>query len=165
MADVSLAALALRLVVSMAVVVALMLVAAKALRRTQGRLASGGGSKRRQVLDITVVAQQALSRHASVAVVHHGGRELVVGVTDQQVTLLAEGIAPRIDDEEPSGSSRSRRARTTTVRIDDEPAAAGIAADGPSRFMRSAEDAARIEKGMSAWTEALEALRERTVRR
>lgn len=82
----------IRLAASLGMVVAIILVAAKVLRRRGGlRLGRSAGGPRLDVLDRT-----SLSRSASVAVVRVGGRGLVVGITDQSVTLLTE--APELVD-------------------------------------------------------------------
>lgn len=86
--DVNVLELLLRLVLSMGLVVAIIVVAAKFLRNRPGLglgLGRGGDGPKLDVLDRTQVA-----RNASVAVVRVGGRGLVVGVTEHQVTLLAE---------------------------------------------------------------------------
>ena len=90
--DVSMVELTLRLAVSLALVVAVIVVAAKVMRR-RGGLGFGrsGSAPRLDVLDRTQVA-----RNASVAVVRVGGRGFVVGITEQSVTLLAE--APELID-------------------------------------------------------------------
>ena len=81
-----------RLAASLGMVVAIILVAAKVLRRRGGlRLGRSASGPRLDVLDRT-----SLSRSASVAVVRVGGRGLVVGITDQSVTLLTE--APELID-------------------------------------------------------------------
>lgn len=81
-----------RLAASLGMVVAIILVAAKVVRRRGGlRLGRSGDGPRLDVLDRTSVA-----RNASVAVVRVGGRGLVVGITEQSVTLLAE--APELID-------------------------------------------------------------------
>ncbi|UDY24055.1 flagellar biosynthetic protein FliO [Nocardioides sp. Kera G14] len=73
--------LVLRLVFSLALVLGLLLLIAKfANRRFKGR--SGAA--------IQVVHRQQLSRSSSVAVVTVGTRVLVLGSTEQQVTLLTE---------------------------------------------------------------------------
>jgi flagellar protein FliO/FliZ len=81
-----------RLAASLGMVVAIILVAAKVSAGGAG-CASGGRptAPRLDVLDRTSVA-----RNASVAVVRVGGRGLVVGITEQSVTLLAE--APELID-------------------------------------------------------------------
>lgn len=73
--------LVVRLVVSLAVVVGLMLLLAKlSMRRFKGRSDSL----------VRVVHRQALSRSSAVAVVTVGSRVLVLGTTEHQVQLLTE---------------------------------------------------------------------------
>ena len=142
--DVSLLSLALRLAVSLGIVLLLMFGAASLLRRRAGaggmRLAALGRPGAGRTAPLAVVARQPLGRTAAVAVVRCGDRALVVGVTDTSVTMLAEADAsvfdPRDAREEQDGSE----------------------ADGPvppGGAMRSG----------TTWTGVLEALRERTVRR
>ncbi len=106
--DPSLGALALRLLGSLAVVVGLLLLIARGVNR---RFKAPAGAA------IQVVHRQALGRGQGVAVVSVGTRVLVLGTTEQQVTLLAEvepdevgldlledgglGPAPSEDDGEP----------------------------------------------------------------
>lgn len=82
-------ALLFRLVVSLGVVFGLMALAAKGARRVGLGGASSAGGRRRGA-PIEVVARHQIGRRASVALVRAGGRGLVLGVTDQSVTLLAE---------------------------------------------------------------------------
>jgi len=105
--DTSLFALLVRVVVSLGVVFGLMAGAAAVLRRSglAGTAVSGRRGLRRAV-PVEIVARHGLSRAASVAVVRLGGRGLVLGVTDQQVTLLTEIDAAELDtppDEQPAG--------------------------------------------------------------
>ena len=73
--------LVVRLVVSLAIVVGLMLLLARlSMRRFQGR----GDAL------VRVVHRQALSRSSSIAVVTVGSRVLVLGATEQSVRLLTE---------------------------------------------------------------------------
>ncbi|MDO9379144.1 MAG: flagellar biosynthetic protein FliO [Nocardioidaceae bacterium] len=72
--------LVVRLVVSLAVVLGLLLVL---YRVSQRRL--GGGTTL-----LSVVGRQAVGRNSSVTVVTVGGRVLVLGVSEQQVSLLTE---------------------------------------------------------------------------
>jgi flagellar protein FliO/FliZ len=88
-------ALVARLLLSLAIVFAVMIAASWLLRRTRGGLSL---RKRTAVLD--VVAQQSLGRSASVAVVVAGGRAMLVGVTDASVTLLAERDASELVEEQ-----------------------------------------------------------------
>jgi flagellar protein FliO/FliZ len=79
---------ALRIFFSLAVVLLLMWGLARVARRPlSGR---GGGA-------LAVLARQPLTRGASVAVVRVGERAFVVGVTDQNVTLLAEADPDAIE--------------------------------------------------------------------
>jgi flagellar protein FliO/FliZ len=73
--------LAGRVMVSLALVLAVMWAIARKLRR--------GGKQRSSGL-IDILGRQQLSRTASVAVLRVGARALVVGVTDTQVTVLGE---------------------------------------------------------------------------
>lgn len=79
--DASFGELAVRLVGSLAVVVGLMLLIARTVNR---RFKAPSGAT------IQVVHRQALGRGTGVAVVSIGTRVLVIGTTEQQVTLLAE---------------------------------------------------------------------------
>lgn len=84
--DVSLFSLFLRLTVSLGVVLVLVRVAAGMLQRASG----AGPRRRRGPAEVEVLLRQQVGRRASVTVVRAGGRALVLGVTDQSVTLLAE---------------------------------------------------------------------------
>ena len=112
---------ALRMLVSLAIVLALMYIAARLMQRTRGggprRMARPAGlaslrsglarassgrprperSPRRRTL-LEVIARQPLSKSASVAVVRVGDRTLLVGVTDSAVHLLTEVEATPSDD-------------------------------------------------------------------
>lgn len=79
--DPSITDLAVRLVGSLAVVVGLMLLIARGVNR---RFKAPSGAA------IQVVHRQSLGRGIGVAVVSVGTRVLVVGTTEQQVSLLAE---------------------------------------------------------------------------
>jgi flagellar biogenesis protein FliO len=84
--DVNVVELVLRLALSMGLVVAVILVAAKVMRgRTGFGLGRNPEMPRLDVLDRTQVA-----RNATVAVVRVGGRGLVVGITESSISLLAE---------------------------------------------------------------------------
>lgn len=85
--DVSLPALFLRLIVSMAVVLLLLRLAAGLLQRANG----GGRSRRRGRAEVEVLLRQPLGRRSSIGVVRAGDRALVIGITDHTITLLAEG--------------------------------------------------------------------------
>lgn len=92
--DPGMAELGVRLIGSLAVVVGLLLLVA---RFTNRRFRARTGAP------IQVVSRQSLTRGSSVAVVTVGARVLVLGTTEQQVTLLAEvdpdevGLDPDLD--------------------------------------------------------------------
>ncbi len=85
--------LAVRLVFSLAVVVGLLLLLA---RFGAKRFNSGTNAP------IKVLHRQSLSRNGSVALISVGGRVLVLGTTDQQVSLLTELDPDEIDIVEPT---------------------------------------------------------------
>ena len=142
--DTSLVALLVRVVVSLGVVLAVMAGAAAVLRRSGvvGTAPAGKrGSRRRNAVE--VIARHGLSRGSSIAVVRLGGRALVIGVTEHQVSLLTE-IDPAELDAPP----------------DDELSSPGI-----PRIPGAGPAGPGIGAGALPWKVALEQLRERTVRR
>ena len=114
---------ALRMVVSLAIVLALMYIAARLLQRTHGgaprrtsrkfttlassvrknsllanRKVGRRAARRRAHLD--VVARQPLGKSASVAVVRVGDRTMLIGITEANVQLLSEVDAALFDESE-----------------------------------------------------------------
>ena len=143
MADVSVLALLARLVISLAVVLGLMAVAAKLLAR------KGGGrlSRVSKPVPIEVLARHSLTKNSSVAVISAAGKALIVGVTDAQVTLLGEGdladmLAPTEAEDPAATITAAARTRSPWT----APGKTGAAAFSP-------------------WTAMLDTLRDRTVRR
>src|SRR5690242_18397218 len=102
MSSVSTLALLLRLVVSLAVVVGLMLGASAFMRRRGfgGLAPMKGGRRSPAASQVEVLARKSLGRNASIAVVRAGEKSLVLGVTDSTVTMLAETELEDIDFEE-----------------------------------------------------------------
>jgi flagellar protein FliO/FliZ len=129
-----------RLVLSLAFVAAVLWFAAR-LARKRG-LGSSGGL-------VEVVAHQRMGRASTVNVLRIGDRVLVVGATEQQVTLLAE-----LDGETVEATLAERAATGTGPR----PLAALPAAPSSGRLAGSV-----LDRG--AWTGQVSQLRERTVRR
>src|SRR4051812_35501965 len=84
-----------RLVLSMGVVLAVMALAAKVARNRN----LGGIRTKGKTTKIEVLARQSFGKNSSVAVVMAGGRALVLGVTDQSVTVLAEADPSAIEIE------------------------------------------------------------------
>jgi flagellar protein FliO/FliZ len=91
--DPSLTTLLPRLFLSMAVVIAVMWFAARLLKGRQ--LPGSGGNKfglgtPQKRTQLQVLARQGVGRHAAVTIVRAGDKALVLGITDQSVSLLAE---------------------------------------------------------------------------
>jgi flagellar biogenesis protein FliO len=111
MVDGSLAGTLLRLVVSLAVVLLLLVFLARYLRNRQ--LGTGGGmgrpTRRRAPAPVEVLSRHGLSRGSSLAVVRAGGRLLLVGVTESAVTVLREleeqPDPPEVQDPVPTGGA------------------------------------------------------------
>jgi flagellar protein FliO/FliZ len=132
----------LRIGFSLLVVLGLMWALAKVARRP---MAGRGGAA------LAVLARQQLSRSASVAVVRVVDRALVVGVSEGQVTLLAETDL--------AGFERAPAETTTRETIDPTLPAQRVAPEVPaSRLAGSALSPA-------TWRQTMDFLRERTVRR
>jgi flagellar protein FliO/FliZ len=137
----------IRLVLSLAFIAVVLLFAARVAKKRG--LGQGNGL-------IEVVARQRMGRSSTVNVVRIGDVVLVVGATEEQVTLLAEVDAETIEQ-----SLRERQV----------PARFAAAESAPAR--ESATRAARTTSGALAgsvfdrngWGSLVHQLRERTVRR
>ncbi|GGK96424.1 hypothetical protein Ppa06_65590 [Planomonospora parontospora subsp. parontospora] len=82
---------------------------------------------------LTVVARQQLSRNSSVAVVRVTDRALVLGVTDGQVTLLAEADLEAVERYAEQSEQRIPVSLPAVLpSADSSPADAGTAGQGPS---------------------------------
>jgi flagellar protein FliO/FliZ len=81
-----------RLVLSLAAVLTLMVFLARYLQHRQAGtgLAMGAARRRKKTLPMEVVTRQALSRGSSVAVVRVAGQLLLLGVTESAVSVLRE---------------------------------------------------------------------------
>jgi flagellar protein FliO/FliZ len=83
--------LLVRMVLSLGLVLGLVYLAARVVRRNGAGLRLGlPGGRTRHEPAIIVLDRQALTRNASVAVVQVGGRTMVVGITEHEVSLLAD---------------------------------------------------------------------------
>lgn len=91
-----------RLVLSLATVLVLMVVLARFLRHRQigGGSVRGAGQRRKKALPLEVVTRQGLSRGSSVAVVRVSGQLLLLGVTDTAVSVLRE--LEEVEEPEPA---------------------------------------------------------------
>jgi flagellar protein FliO/FliZ len=108
---------------------------------------------------IEVVARQRMGRASSVSVLRVAGRVLVVGSTEEQVTLLAE-----VEDDElrTALAAATIPARAGTTGTDPETGEPGRTAL-PARSGSGALAGSVLDRG--TWTSVVQELRERTVRR
>ncbi|WP_454005391.1 flagellar biosynthetic protein FliO [Alcaligenes sp. Marseille-Q7550] len=81
-----------RVLLSLIVVVGMILAAAWAARR-------GGLLRQSQTRRIRILDSQRLGARAPLALVQVDDREILIGVTPQQISLLHAGAAPRDDDD------------------------------------------------------------------
>jgi flagellar protein FliO/FliZ len=137
----------IRLVLSLGFIAAVLLFAAR-LAKKRG-LGQGNGL-------IEVVARQRMGRTSTVNVVRIADVVLVIGATEEQVTLLAE-----VDSEAVDAALRERR---PPVRLGAaEPGAPG---DSPALAARSSSGVlAGSVFDRNGWSTLVHQLRERTVRR
>jgi flagellar protein FliO/FliZ len=133
----------IRLVLSLGFIAAVLVFASR-LAKKRG-LGQGNGL-------IEVVARQRMGRASSVSVLRVAGRVLVVGSTDEQVTLLAE----MEDDEVATALAAAPRAAATGVEG---------AAPRPTLAVPSSGRLAGSVLDRGAWTSLVQDLRDRTVRR
>lgn len=106
------AALALRMAVSLALVLGLLVW----LARFAARRGLGGGAASTRY-DIEVLARRQLGRSASVQVVRVGGQTFVLGVGDSGVRVLTQVPAAEVEEEvfDPVGSDADRSAVQDTT--------------------------------------------------
>ncbi|HVU92203.1 MAG TPA: flagellar biosynthetic protein FliO [Jatrophihabitans sp.] len=157
-----------RVLVSLAAVLGVMWVIARRVRGSKGARAT-------KLID--VLGRQSLSRNASVAVVRVGDKALVVGVTDNQVSVLSEtdlaAAQALVGDGEPGGRSRSRHGGSTRTRtratvptrtIPAPAPAAAPAAAAPAPEPARAGALAGSALSPATWKQTIESLRDLTAR-
>jgi flagellar protein FliO/FliZ len=102
----SVAGLFLRLLLSLAVVIGLMVGIAALLKRRGFGGFSPAARRAPAAAQVEVVARKSLGRNASIAVVRAGGKSMVLGVTEANVTMLTETDIDEFDfdfdDDEPA---------------------------------------------------------------
>ncbi|PZM98286.1 MAG: flagellar protein [Actinobacteria bacterium] len=140
--------LLLRITLSLLIVLGLMWGMARLARRPLG---GRGGSV------LAVLARQQLSRGSAVAVLRVVDRALVVGVTDHQVTLLAETDLATVERQLAEPVEKTR----ITVTHADGAESALVSTDAVGR--KGKLDGSLLSP--ATWSRLIEALRERTVRR
>lgn len=109
-AAVSTAELTIRMVVGLAVIGLLLLV----LNRIGRRVMDGRAASRPS---ITIRHQQRLDRHASVTLLSAGGRNLLIGTSNQSIVLLAEGDDLADTDRSSTGASGATGSATSTIDV------------------------------------------------
>lgn len=130
-----------RLFISMAVVLVLMWVAARVMK--DRRLPGVGSAETRAEAKknaVEVLGRQGVGKGATVTVIRAGGKTLLLGVTDAQISLLSE-----LDAERP----------TALTVVPDVIDTHGTGVSAPASLPTTEE----------AWKGLLEQVRERTVRR
>lgn len=137
--------LTLRVILSLLVVLMLMWLLAKAVRRPYAGRRDG---------TLAVLNRQQLSRGSAVAVVRVADRALVLGITEQQVSLLGETDIEAFESEPEEHRDHM------------EVEAGGLSAKLPGRHPGSL--GGRLDGSLlspKTWTSTLEFLRDRTTRR
>jgi flagellar protein FliO/FliZ len=153
--------LALRVGLSLACVLGLVWLFSKGMLKG-GRRSSGSAAA------VEVLARQSLTRASSLTVVRIGERALVLGVTEQQVTLLSEAdvaslaapvpaailpaVAPPVLPSMPASVPVQQRTTTAPVEL-------------PAAVTEARGALAGSALSPATWSQAVEALRERTTRR
>lgn len=158
-----------RLLLSLAVVLGFMWLLARRIRKgSKGRAGNG------KLVD--VLARQQLSRNASIAVVTVGQQTFVVGVTDTQVSMLAEADRAAIDavlaeQARPARPARSdaRRAKAPTMTlVDGRPVRLGSRPDNaeedPSATPAARNPLAGSALSVNTWRQTFDSLRDLTSR-
>ncbi len=139
--------LTLRIVFSLLVVLALMWGSRKLVRRPLG-------TRRGGLID--VLGRQQLSRGASVAVVRVADRAMVLGVTDGQVTLLAEADLAAVEEYQPEAPVRRESLSVEALGNGRNPTAPVVSPDG---------SLAGSILSTRTWAQTRDFLRERRVRK
>ena len=137
--------LIVRIGFSLLVVLALMWALARATRKKVG--GRNGDA-------LSVISRQSLSRGSSVAVVKVADRALVLGVTENQVTLLGETDLVALEQQ----LEASERRDTVSLDADGAPEPATLPKLGRNTLL----DGSLLSGG--TWRTAMDFLRERTVR-
>jgi flagellar protein FliO/FliZ len=141
---------AIRMVISLAVVLCLLFVVARFARRGRPR---GGGP------EMAVISRCTVGSKASVAVVRLGERMLVVGVTEQSVTLLSERPVSDLVAVEPDVPAADPAVR------DDVVVRRVVIDSTPSRRESKQGKLAGSALSPDTWRRTVESVRDLTVRR
>lgn len=147
--------LGVRVVFSLAVVLAMMWGLSRVMRG--GRPAPKGGAHR-----LDVVSRTNLGKRSAIVVLRAGERGLIVGVTEQSISILGEMPLP---EDEPALEVRTPIAITADGEITEHPAAP--APTGRRRHAAATEQTSTLAGSVlspATWRQTATAFRERTVR-
>lgn len=171
--------LVVRVIFSLAIVAGLLWVIARVLRKPMAKKATGA---------MSVLARQQLGRNVSVAVVRVADQAFVVGVTEQQISMLAETDLAAVERAIAAQEPERRSAVALDGALGELPAEAPISLDAaPDAVALPAADVRPPARGRHAvpasvdaqpsgalagsalspqtWTQTVEFLRSRTARR
>ena len=147
---------AARITLSLAAVLGLMWLLARMARKPLKARAAGA---------VAVLARQQLSRNASVAVVRIADRALVIGVTETQVSLLAETDLAAVTEALAPAETVSRTPVELAGDAVPAPDAVGVTDLTTVAGPRRAGALAGSALSAATWKQAVDILRERTARR
>lgn len=150
--------LLLRVGMSLAIVFALIWVAARIVRRR------GGGGTKLDGPQIELVERRNLGKRTSVVLLRVGGKALLVGSTDQQVSLLAEATHLDTRDDEITVVELPPAAPVQLSEVRAERAAGLVRPDG-TRAGRVATRAGGSQRTRPPKLSLADAVREMTARR
>jgi len=142
--------LTVRIAFSLLVVLGIMWGVARVMRRPLASRSAGS--------PLAVISRQQLSRGASVAVVRVGEQALVVGVTEQRITLLTE--APLSTVEAPKAVEHREPVSLDELTL----AGNGRAANGRGVHALSGSGLSGSALSLSTWRQAAAALRTRGIK-
>ncbi len=153
--------LALRVGFSFMVVIGLMWVMARVFRGKLGVRSAGS---------LEVVARQQVGRGASVAIVRIADRAIVVGVTEHAVTMLGDPISDHssLDPSEPATADTAQTESGEVRDVRDVFAARRSLTGTTSAPAPSSIPTGKLSGSVlspATWRQAMQVLRERTVRR
>jgi len=144
--------LGLRITFSLLVVLVMMWGVARAVRRPLAGRAGGL---------VAVLGRQQLTRNSAVTVVRVADRAFVLGVTDNQVTLLAETALDAVESPQPVAAPERR----SPVPLGDDGAAPAPRPVAVKPLAPAAGGLGGSILSPATWTQTMEFLRERTARR
>jgi flagellar protein FliO/FliZ len=138
-----------------------------------GRWVRGRNNGRKGAAAMAVLGRQQLSRNSSVTVVKVLDQALILGVTEGQISMLGESDLTRFEDfltdAPPLRRSRPRALPATSVVIEhvEHPVSSSdsVAANGSSAKVSGRGALTGSALSPATWRQAVDVIRERSVRR